>query len=385
MLGYADFCPMFYHYSNGDCRIQESSHKYESFGAEICPNCKCNELYSSTENDKNYAICYETACAQNYLYSDSRGNGNDKDEGWFNIDDFSDFAAIRIKISNKQYSKYEYITCWSFESEQYKSTSFYSYLIKCPSFEDICYAKNPWSCNGHGMINTKAKAVSEQCFCNHGYIGCDCTIRDTQSNRANSALIAKTCSVEQYEENPIYVNAANYDDEASADGFMPIDEKDVEWDSLGLLNITMQSDKDFAIENVLRTLRLWIAINVKIAESNVWIQSYQALKHHHRSPFDSHSNTIGGSNDGKMNQNYSISIAYYDEVNQNKIVPDLLIKEFHFLFNSKVSKAQIEANDNEFVLYDIYNIKQPVSSTHMMRPSLIVISILSLFCIFIIC
>merc|ERR1712113_528353 len=36
VLGYADFCPMFYHYSNGDCRISESSHIYESFGAEIC-------------------------------------------------------------------------------------------------------------------------------------------------------------------------------------------------------------------------------------------------------------------------------------------------------------------------------------------------------------
>ena len=110
---------MFYHYSNGDCRIIESSHIYESFGAEICPSCKCNEMYSS-DFTKNYAICYETECVQNYLYSDNidDNNYNYLDNKFYS--DYGAYNAIRIKISDDGYSKYEYITCWAFESNQYK-------------------------------------------------------------------------------------------------------------------------------------------------------------------------------------------------------------------------------------------------------------------------
>merc|ERR1711897_76863 len=124
-------------------------------------------------------------------------------------------------------------------------------------------------------------------------------------------------------------------------------------------------DATFAFENVLRTLRLWIAINVKIYEQNVWIQSYEALK----SQSFEQSGTVFG--DGSENTNYSISIAYYDKQNQYKISPDALITEFHYLFNSKVSASEIEANENEFILYDIYNIKQPESSANMLHHSVI--------------
>merc|ERR1712228_18246 len=375
VLGYADFCPMFYHYSNGDCRIIESSHKYESFGADICPQCKCNELYSSNDDSKNYAICYETSCAQNYLYSNS---DNDKsDDFYFDINDFSDYTAVRIKISNEDYSKYEYVTCWSFESGQFKETAFYSYFIKCPQFEDICYAKNPWSCNGHGMINTESESSNDECFCNHGYIGCDCTIRDTLMNRANADLIAETCKEDG---DVIYVNSNNFDNDAH-DGTMPFNEDDVDWKSLGLLNITMQTNEIFLFENVLRTLRLWIAINVKIKEENVWIQSYEALKNSHTHSFAQSGSILDNQQQQQENNvNYSVAIAYYDDQNQNKICPDLLITEFHYLFNSKVSAAQIEANENEFILYDIYNIKQPESSSKMLTHSFIV-----LFCILFLC
>ena len=75
VLGYADFCPMYYHYSNGDCRIPEASHVYDSFGATISPHSKCTEMVSSDTDDEEhteYAICYETHCAQHYLATPGR-------------------------------------------------------------------------------------------------------------------------------------------------------------------------------------------------------------------------------------------------------------------------------------------------------------------------
>merc|ERR1712048_1053242 len=163
----------------------------------------------------------------------------------------------------------------------------------------------------------------------------------------------------------MYVNEHNFDD-ASAVGSMPVDDtEDIDWDSLGVLNVTMQTNEMFALENVLRTLRLWVAINVKIAEKNVWIQSYEQLKSGKTHAFGhSHSGSLvdEGKTNGNENVNYSISIAYYDDENQYKISPNALIREFHYLFNSKVSTANVEANDNAFILYDIYNIKQPKSS-----------------------
>ncbi len=112
---------------------------------------------------------------------------------------YNSYTAIWIKIANKQYSKYEYITCFRFESNEYKDTTYYSYYIKCAQFEDICYNKNPWICNGHGMINSHSTNIENKCFCNHGYIGCDCTIRNTQTNKFNTQLIDNTC-VENTEE-----------------------------------------------------------------------------------------------------------------------------------------------------------------------------------------
>lgn len=169
-------------------RIEESSHPYTGFGAEICPQCKCNEMWNS-DFSKNYAICYETECARNYLM-ESR-TFNYLDAAFYS--NTNNYAAIRIKVSNSKYDRFEWITCWSYESGQYKSTSYYSYNVLCPQFEDICYDRNPWICNGHGMRNTKGTAVEDQCFCDHGYIGCDCTLRNTAANKGNAALIAKTC------------------------------------------------------------------------------------------------------------------------------------------------------------------------------------------------
>eukprot|EP01084_Bolivina_argentea_P068396 124501_1 len=227
VLGYADFCPMFYHYSNGDCRITESSHAYESFGAEICPNCKCNEMYSS-DFTKNYAICYPTECAQNYLYEDQVGEDEYDPTNAAFYKDYSDYVATRVKVSNEGHTKHEYITCWRFESSEYKDTSYYSYSIKCPEFEDICYDRNPWICNGHGMRNRESTSVYDECFCNHGYIGCDCTVRNTQINQADTTLIEDTC-------------VADTDNDYA--GSMPFDdEDDMEWSYLGLVNVTVQLD-----------------------------------------------------------------------------------------------------------------------------------------------
>eukprot|EP01084_Bolivina_argentea_P252600 424014_1 len=276
-------------------------------------------------------------CAENYLYS--------------NIDTDIYNYTHRIKIANKQYSKYEYITCFRFESNEYKDTTYYSYFIKCPQFEDICYNKNPWICNGHGMINSHSTNIENKCFCNHGYIGCDCTIRNTQTNKFNTQLIDNTC-VENTEE----------DDDAF--GSMPVEnEKDMDLDYLGLVNVTMQMDDRYSIENIIKTLRLWVAIDVKIHENNVWIQSYKEIVNRN--------NKFSGQihNDNKL-KNYSISIAYYDHMNKNKIIPKELVKEFQYLFN--VDSNQ-KPNDNKFILYDIYNIKEPTSNAE--NKSILLISL----------
>ena len=216
-------------------------------------------MYSS-DYSNNYAICYETECAENYLYSDQIGENNyDYLDPEF-YDNYANYGAIRIKISNDGYSKHEYITCWSFESDQYKETSYYSYKVKCPVFQDICYNKNPWICNGHGMINEQSTNIEDQCFCGHGYIGCDCTIRNTQENQADTSLIAETC---------IEVQDEAYGESRSVD--------DIVWDYLGLVNITLQTDDRYTLDNIAKTLRLWIAIDVKINEDNVWIDSIEEL------------------------------------------------------------------------------------------------------------
>ena len=360
VLGYADFCPMFYHYSNGDCRISESSHIYESFGADICPSCKCNEMYSS-DFTKNYAICYETECVQNYLYSDQvKQTEYDHLEGEF-YDNYANYNALRIKISNDGYSKHEYITCWSFESDTFKDTDYYSYKVKCPVFQDICYPKNPWICNGHGMINEQSTSIEDQCFCGHGYIGCDCTIRNTQENQENVGLIAGTC---------VSVEDVPYGESK--------DTGDINWDYLGLVNVTIQTDDRYELNNIAKTLRLWIAIDVKISEDNVWIDAIEELPESNNIISRSTSfrgNTHNNNNDGIPKTNYSISLAYYDDINGNKIVPIELIDEFHYLFNMDISKGKQETNGNQFVLYDIYNIKEPTSSVNIIYPSILIMTI----------
>ena len=40
-LEYADYCPMYYHYNNGDCRFVDASIKHKRFGATITPQSKC--------------------------------------------------------------------------------------------------------------------------------------------------------------------------------------------------------------------------------------------------------------------------------------------------------------------------------------------------------
>lgn len=98
------------------------------------------------------------------------------------------------------------------------------------------------------MCNENSTNIEDQCFCNHGYIECDCTIRDTQQNIKNIALKASTC-IEGGEINP-------YDDSMDS----------------SQMNIRLQIDNIYSMENIAKTLRLWVAINVKINEDNVWIE-----------------------------------------------------------------------------------------------------------------
>ena len=238
------------------------------------------------------------------------------------------FVQNRIKVSNEEYTKHEYLTCWRFESNEYKETEYYSYYVKCPQFEHVCYNKNPWICNGHGMVNTESTSMEDKCFCNHGYIGCDCTLMNTIANQNDFEKIGQTCVKE------------------SSDAF-GTEQSDLSLDSLGLVNVTMQFDPRYSIENVIQTLRLWVAIDVRVHESNVWIESYAEME-------------------GSDSSNYSVSIAYFDDQNANKINPALLVTEFHYLFNLDSNQ---EANDNKFVLYDIYNIKEPTSKGTVAIPS----------------
>ena len=79
-----------------------------------------------------------------------------------------------------EYEENEWITCWKDEDDgKYKITQLHEYDIRCPVYNDICYDKNAWLCNGHGMLNRD----SHTCICNAGYIGCDCLYDDTQENR----------------------------------------------------------------------------------------------------------------------------------------------------------------------------------------------------------
>ena len=215
-------------------------------------------------------------------------------------------------------------------------------------------------CNGHGMINENSTNIYDQCFCNHGYIGCDCTIRNTQENQNDIALIASTC-VEPGEENPY------------GDG---MDSSEISWDYLGLMNITLQIDNRYSIQNIAKTLRLWVAINVKIDEHNVWIEAIEEIlpKSSSSSSFFSNHGNLG--NDGSSNNNdeqsvsnYSISMAYYDNENNNRIEAEILIKEFEYLFNIDSGKTKLIKNDNQFRLYDIYNIKEPTSNINIINPS----------------
>ena len=328
------------------CRITESSHAYESFGAEICPQCKCNELWNS-DFSKNYAICYETECARNYLLDPDAASLSYLDAAYYS--NTNDYAAVRIKVSDSASSRFEYVTCWSFESGQFKATSYYSYSVRCPEFEDLCYAKNPWMCSGHGMVNTQSSAAENACFCDHGYVGCDCTLRNTAANRGDAALIASTC-------------VAVEDD---AFGTMPeiaagiAVESPMEWvaanrDDLGMVNVTMSIDGGYSFEAVVRTLRLWVAVNVKVHEDSVWIDSYQKL--------ETVPAVLGTHGDLAEDNLYGISIVYFDPLNANQIEPASLIEEFGYLFGAET------IGGSAFVLYDIYDIKQPQAAAQSDGP-----------------
>ncbi len=80
-------------------------------------------------------------------------------------------------------------------------------------------------------------------------------------------------------------------------------------DSVGLVNVTMQFDNRYSIENIIKTLRLWVAIDVRVHESKVWIESYEQIQTH------KHSSSLSDSSDIS---NYSVSIAYSDDQNENK-------------------------------------------------------------------
>merc|ERR1712129_229561 len=51
---------------------------------------------------------------------------------------------------------------------------------------------------------------------------------------------------------------------------------------------------------------------------------------------------------------YGISIVYFDPQNGNQIEPTSLIEQFGYLFGAE------SIGGSDFVLYDIYDIKQPV-------------------------
>lgn len=118
----------------------------------------------------------------------------------------------------------------------------------------------------------------------------------------------------------------------------------------------MSVDGDYVFEDVIRTLRLWVAINVNVHEDSVWIDSYEKL--------ESTPTVLGGiaGRLGEEDNKYGISIVYYDPQNGNNIEPKQLISDFDSLFGAETIGA------TKFVLYDIYDIKTPAARAPSAAP-----------------
>jgi len=176
--------------------------------------------------------------------------------------------------------------------------------IRCPVYNDICYDKNPWMCNGHGMLDRHSK----ECVCNAGYIGCDCLYDDTAENREKYPY-SDHAKCQQYnvmkeavfEHAPVGNGQHSRIDNNEADILHDIiwNEIDVHFGTyhLILFNVKMDleskkkyvltEDGDMKKKNkeqfnldfiqVAKNIKLLIAIPLKIDESKVWIDHYQII------------------------------------------------------------------------------------------------------------
>ena len=239
VLAYADYCPMFYHYSNGDCRVKSAANPVTSLSAEIRPDSKCNMV--TDNNGKEFAVCWVSKCL-----IDSHGN----------------WSAVMTKIPNKKGTDATWVTCFGDTDDGKKKTLPYRHQygklsIICPQFFDMCYDGNPWMCNGHGMFVKE----SNTCFCNGGYIGCHCEYEDTKVNRAIYPRAQdKECTDGQPRSD--YVYGASQDSSTFRNG-----DKD-----LGKLTVTYTNTNGIVNKNyAIIAMRNWVASSAQIDPDNVWV------------------------------------------------------------------------------------------------------------------
>eukprot|EP01083_Nonionella_stella_P021261 58960_1 len=236
---YPDFCPLLEQYSNGDCRLWGINNNGTSdantgaLGGLISGASKCGLIEGET-NGKGVG-CYPTHCFSNYL---------------------GEYVGTRMThYRNYKLSTFDVMTCWSDEDNLAKKFGF-DYAeeenfgfdtIYCPVFEDICYDKNPWICNGHGTIS------SGVCVCSPGYFGRDCTIENTAANRQKYTA---QDSVSVYD--AVVCGNTQFD-------------YDLQHHNVGILNLKIGGiNGDKYVEHLFQNaVKNWIAVLVDIAQCDV--------------------------------------------------------------------------------------------------------------------
>ena len=395
-LEYADYCPMYYHYNNGDCRFIDASIKHKRFGATITPQSKCiiishpdhhylnlqmQGLDGNAIIDKELNKDYISSAHINY----KPGNHvNNKKKGSHHrrkrplpkelgvcykqqcfTDSTNHWSGLRIEVWNMEYEESEWITCWKYiDDGKYKITELHEYDIRCPIYDDICYDKNPWLCNGHGMLNK----TTHECICNAGYIGCDCLYDDTKKNRIkypysdHHKCQEYNIIKEKIFDKPPTSNIDNTNNDGVPDNIFNDILNDIDMHfstySLILYNIFMKLDnnnnyikyskykennKNFKKEqynldfiNIIKSIKLLIAIPLRIDTKKVWIINYQIQK----------SNT-----NMKNAYNIFIKLKFLNKQHIENVEISYYIKQiFHYLFENQVKISRVKLNDkiNDF-------------------------------------